>query len=53
MSENLILTWIHAMHVCAQFNIAMTELIKNYHKTSNPYVETSSRIKSGNNDLKK
>ena len=54
MSENVMLTWIHTMHICGQIHIAMTELTGNYHKTSNQHAELGiNRIKRDNEDLEK
>ena len=33
MTESVMLTWTHTMHVCAQVNVAMTQLTGNHHKT--------------------
>ena len=48
MSENVMLTWIHTMHIGAQIHIAMAEITE----TSNQYAELgSNRIKRHNEDL--
>ena len=39
MTENVILTWVHTMHTCAQAHNAMTQLTGNHHKTSNQHAE--------------
>ena len=52
MTENVILTWVHTMHACAQVHNAMTQLTGNHHKTSNQHAELGvSRIKRDNDDL--
>ena len=46
MTENVILTWDHTMHACAQVHNAMTQLTGNHHKTTNQHAEFgASRIK--------
>ena len=54
MTETVMLTWVHTMHVCAQVHVAMTHLTRNHHKTSNQHAELGvNRINRGNNDLEK
>ena len=54
MSENVMLTWVHTMHICAQIHFEMTQLTGNYHRTSQQHAELgASRIKRDNNDFRK
>ena len=54
MTENVILTWVHTIHTCAQGHNAMTQLTGNHHKTSNQHAELgASRIKRLSDDLEK
>ena len=39
MTENVILTWVHTMHACAQSHNVMRQLTGNHHKTSNQHSE--------------
>ena len=54
MTDNVVLTWVHTIHVCASIHDAMATLTGNTHKTSNQHVELGkSRMKRDNNDLEK
>ena len=54
MSENVMLTWVHTIHICAQIHNSMTKITGNYHKTSNQHTEIgTNRIKPDNEDLQK
>ena len=54
MTDSVVLTWVHTMHVCASMHDAMTTLTGNTHKTSNQHVELGkSRMKRDNDDLEK
>ena len=54
MTDNVVLTWVHTMHVCASIHDAMATLTGNTHKTSNQHVELGkSRMKRDNDDLEK
>lgn len=53
-TENVVLTWVHNMHVCAQVHVAVRQPTGNHHKTSNQHVKLeANRIKCYNNDLVK
>ena len=46
ITENVMLTWVHTMHVCTSIHGAMTTLTGNTHKTSNQHAELGrSRMK--------
>ena len=54
MSENMILTWAHTMHICAQIHVAITGSTENYYRTSNLHEEMGTiccRIERDNDDL--
>ena len=54
MTENVILTWVHTMHACAQSHNVMRQLTGNHHKTSNQHSELRvSRIKRDSDGLEK